>query len=70
MCRPGDLPLLPLLIELLEANFTDINAAIDNFRSYTAGGEVHTILRRPEFYTYQVDGLRFRDWVEVFTSLL
>jgi len=32
-------------------------------RSYVAGGKKHTILSRPEFYTYEVDGLRFRDWV-------
>jgi hypothetical protein len=51
------------LLELLEANLAEINAAVDNFRSYTAGGKVHTILGRPEFYTYQVDGIRFRDWI-------
>jgi hypothetical protein len=55
----SDVPLL----KLLEANFADIKAAVDNFRSYTAGGKVHTILGRPEFYTYQVDGIRFRDWI-------
>jgi hypothetical protein len=56
------------LLELLQANFADINATVDNFRSYTAGGKVHVILIRPEFYTYQVDGIRFRDWITALAS--
>jgi hypothetical protein len=48
---------------LLEANQADIRAAAPNFRSYIAGGDVHTILARPEFYTYHVGGKRVRDWV-------
>jgi hypothetical protein len=47
---------------LLEANQADIRAAVPNFRSYIAGGDVHTILARPEFYTYHVGGKRLRDW--------
>jgi hypothetical protein len=52
-----------LLQPLLEANQADIRAAAPNFRSYIAGGDVHTILARPEFYTYHVGGKRVRDWV-------
>ncbi len=48
---------------LLDANEADIDAAITNYRSYLAPGDVHTILLRPEFYTYSVDGTRFRDWI-------
>jgi Pectinacetylesterase len=48
---------------LLEANQADIRAAAHNFRAYIAGGDVHTILARPEFYTYHVGGRRVRDWV-------
>jgi len=51
------------LIESLEANHNDIRAEVDNFRAYVAGGDSHTILARPEFYTFQVDGRRIRDWV-------
>lgn len=51
------------LIELLDANFADIDAEIDNFFTYTAGGDSHCITPTPDFYTYQVDGLRFVDWV-------
>lgn len=43
-----------------------IDAIIDaapTFRSYIAGGDKHVILPYPEFYTYQVDGVRVRDWV-------
>ena len=53
----------PLPDQLADA-FADINeVALDNFFTYTAGGDLHTILGRPEFYTYQVDGLLFSDWV-------
>jgi hypothetical protein len=48
---------------LLEANHADIRASIDNFRAFTAGGELHMILHRPEFYTYAAEGFRVRDWV-------
>jgi hypothetical protein len=51
------------LIQLLEANYGDISAAVGNFRSYTAGGKAHAMLVLPEFYTYQVDGMLLRDWI-------
>jgi hypothetical protein len=51
------------LLDLLEANHADIRAEVSNFRAYVAGGDSHTILARPEFYTFQVNGLRIRDWV-------
>ncbi|MDZ7671097.1 MAG: pectin acetylesterase-family hydrolase [Gammaproteobacteria bacterium] len=51
------------LRDLLLANHADIRAEVDNFRAYVAGGDSHTILARPEFYTFQVDGRRIRDWV-------
>lgn len=33
------------------------------FRTYTAPGKVHTILRSPLLYSTTVDGVRFRDWL-------
>ncbi len=51
---------------LLDANEADIDAALagqDNHRSYIAPGELHTIMLRPQFYTYESDGVKFRDWV-------
>lgn len=44
-----------------------INAAAENFRSYLAGGTLHTFLLRPEFYTYVVGDVTARDW---FAALL
>lgn len=34
-----------------------------NFRSYVADGVEHTILPFDRFYTTQINGVRFRDWV-------
>jgi hypothetical protein len=48
---------------LLDANEADIDAEIDNYASFMAPGTVHTILLRPEVYTYEVNGVRFRDWL-------
>jgi hypothetical protein len=51
------------LLSNILANQADIRSEVSNFRSYIAGGDVHTILGRPEFYTYQVNGISLRDWV-------
>lgn len=51
------------LQEYIQANQADIRAEADNFVSYIAGGDVHTILGRPEFYTYTVGDVSVRDWV-------
>lgn len=56
------------LPDQLNTAFDIINAEVDNFRTYTAGGTVHTILWRPEFYTYSVDGVRFVDWVQALVN--
>jgi hypothetical protein len=48
---------------LLEAHLADIQANAPNYRSYTAGGELHCITPRNSFYTYAIDGVRLRDWV-------
>jgi len=51
------------LVEALTANHADILAAVPNFRAFIAGGSSHTILRRPEFYSYGANGTSVRDWV-------
>lgn len=51
------------LLELLQANHADVRREVDNFRTYIAGGDSHTILARPEFYRFEVAGRRVRDWV-------
>jgi hypothetical protein len=46
--------------------YEKIEAIIDGaptFRSYIAGGVKHVVLPYPEFYTYESDGVRLRDWV-------
>ncbi len=50
------------LLQQLDANRADIEARVDRFRSFTAGGETHTILGRDFFYTYRVGDTTFRDW--------
>lgn len=54
---------IPDMYDLMLQNYADIEAEIDNFATYTAPGELHTILLRPEFYTYTVEGVPFVDWV-------
>ncbi len=51
------------LQERIELNNADIATAVPSFDSYIAGGTLHTILRFPEFYTYEVEGVRVVDWV-------
>lgn len=48
---------------LLEANFADIEAEVGTFAHYLAGGELHTILLRPEVYTYTVGDTPLIDWL-------
>ena len=49
--------------DLLAANLADIRQTNRALRTYTAPGAMHTILRRPEFYSLTVDGVALRDWV-------
>ena len=53
----------PSLLSVIDENQADIRKSVSNFRSYIAGGDLHTILIRPEFYAYHVDGILLRDWV-------
>ena len=48
---------------LLEQNLQELGAELDAFHYYVAGGTMHTILRRPEVYSYEVNGVRFVDWI-------
>lgn len=49
--------------EALRQNMRDITNRAGNFRSYIAGGDLHCIMPRNEFYTYSQNGVRFRDWI-------
>jgi hypothetical protein len=47
-----------------EANIGAIQDAAPNFRSFTAGGDSHCILPLARFYTYGVEGVSFRAWID------
>jgi len=47
----------------LQANHADILARADNFNWFVAGGTMHTLLRRPEFYAFGARGVSFVDWL-------
>jgi hypothetical protein len=42
--------------------------ALPNFRAFISGGNEHCILPHERFYTYQANGVPFRDWVEKLMS--
>ena len=56
------------LQQAIEANHADIRREVGNFSSYIAGGDSHTILGRPEFYTLASNGVAIRDWVAALTN--
>jgi hypothetical protein len=51
------------LLSLIDANETQIERAGVNLLSYTAPGREHAVLSDEPFYTEQVNGQRFLDWV-------
>lgn len=51
------------LRDYLTVGLREIRAANPAFRSYTAPGQVHTILRSDAVYSTTVDGVAFRDWL-------
>lgn len=48
---------------LLQANLDDLSTEIGNFRSFTASGTFHTLLRFDEMYAFEAEGVRAVDWV-------
>lgn len=59
----GDPPGSFSLPQRILSNYLEIESAVDDFYSYTAGGEVHMIMQDKNFYEYEVEGIRFVDWV-------
>jgi hypothetical protein len=51
------------VLSLMEANESQIERAGVNLLSYTAPGSEHAVLSDEPFYTEQVNGQRFVDWV-------
>ena len=60
----GDAPGSFSLPQRLLNNYLEIENQVANLAHYTAGGDVHTIMRSPIFYQYRVEGVRFVDWVK------
>lgn len=56
------------LRQMIERNYSDIGRAVPKFRTFTARGDLHVIMDRPEFYTLAVGTVRLRDWVEALAS--
>lgn len=52
----------------LIASLDEIHGAAPNFYSYTAEGRQHCILPLREFYSTEIDGVRFRDWAAAYAS--
>ncbi len=53
----------PDVTALIRQDHAEISARVPAFRSFLIGGEIHTVMGEPMFYTYETDGHRFRDWV-------
>ncbi len=49
--------------DLMVENISTIADSAPTFRYFTNWGELHGVLPYPEFYTYQTNGVRIRDWV-------
>ena len=52
------------LVKLLAADLAELRDAVPWFRTYTAPGKAHTILRSNAVYSTKVDGVAFSDWLE------
>lgn len=49
--------------KLLDTHLATLEADAPNYRAFTPGGDLHCVTPRNEFYSYAIDGIRFRDWV-------
>jgi hypothetical protein len=52
------------LAKFLATDLAEVRDVVPWFRTYTAPGKAHTILRSNAVYTTTVDGVLFRDWLE------
>lgn len=48
---------------LLRANQAEIRRNVPSFRAFTLGGNFHTILEEPQFYSHGTNGVKLRDWI-------
>jgi hypothetical protein len=54
--------------QLMLANIQKIQANAPNFHSYTAPGEIHCITSDNTFYSREVEGILFSDWVDAMVN--
>lgn len=59
----GDAPNSFSLPQRIFNHYVEIESATNTLHTYTAGGEEHTILGSPIFYSYSVEGVKFVDWL-------
>lgn len=48
---------------LMDSHLETLAQTAPNYRAFTAGGNLHCITPRPDFYRYAIDGVQLRDWV-------
>lgn len=56
-------PSITAVAPVLARTRAQLRAEVPRVHTYTAPGSRHTILAFPDFYTLQVNGVRFRDWL-------
>ena len=54
--------------DLMMASIEEIQDNAPNFHSYTAPGEIHGITNIDIFYSREVEGVKFSDWVEAMVN--
>lgn len=59
----GDAPDSFSIPQRILNHYAEIEDAVTTFYTYTANGSTHTILSAPYFYTYEVEGVKFSDWL-------
>ncbi len=59
----GDAPDSFSIPQRILHHYAEIEDAVSTFYTYTASGSTHTILGTPNFYTYEVEGVKFSDWL-------
>lgn len=56
------------LIDLLEPNFADIKAEVEDFHTFTAGGDGHCITPTDDFYNIMAGDMRLVEWVAMLAN--
>lgn len=56
------------LAQTLDDVLNTIGENAPNFHAYTAEGDLHCITPRNQFYSYEVNGVRFVDWIAAYAK--